>query len=375
MMKRVAIIGAGVTPPRPKTPEVSYKEMTYGVAKQAYREAGITPQEVQTFVTCAEDLNEGVSIFDEYTPDQLGAVQKPMHTITHDGIVGLGNAFMQIQSGIADLVVVEAHSKASNIQTKNDILSYALDPVWTRPLKLNPHFIAGMEMNTFLNQTGNTEESCAAVAVKNRGCVGKKITLQRVMSSKPTFSPLKELETSDHADGAVVLVVASEERARKSSAKPVWIKGISWVSSTSTLESRDWARAVYAEQAAKRVFKMAGVGSAKEIDLFELDDTYAFKELQHMEAIGLFDPGRAGREVLKALEKQGDNWRVNLSGGFLGRGDLLEAKGLYQVAELISRIRGGKLSGRSSENVRTGFALSWRGVPTTSGAAVLLSQN
>src|SRR5574341_1135645 len=77
MEPRVAILGVGAVPAQPATPGVSYKEMMFQAAQRAYQDAGIEFNEIESFVTCAEDLNEGLSIFDEYTPDQLGAVQKP----------------------------------------------------------------------------------------------------------------------------------------------------------------------------------------------------------------------------------------------------------------------------------------------------------
>jgi len=379
-MKRVAIVGLGLTPARIRTPELSYKELTYQAAKAAYADAGITPAEVQAFITCAEDLNEGTSIFDEYTPDQLGAVHKPMHTVTHDGLVGLANAFMLVQTGF-DLIVVEAHSKASNVLTKDEILSYAMDPVWQRPLGLNPHAIAGLEMDAFLAASGNTAEQAAAVVVKNRSyarknpnaAFGKTIALGSVLRSRPVFTPLKEAEVASHADGAVVFVVASQEKADELEGKAVWISGVGWATATPSLESRDWTQAVYAQEAARRAYAMAGVKDPpKELDLIEADDTYAYKELQHLEAIGYFDKGQSGKAVLDSLQAK-DGLPVNLSGGVLGVGETYEAKGLYQAAELVLQLRG--QAGKRQRQARRALALSWRGVPTASGAAVVFSAN
>src|SRR5215471_4163279 len=101
MPPRVAILGIGFTAARPSTPHQSYKELMFEAAQKAYLDAGIEAAEIDSFVTCAEDLNEGLSIFDEYTPDQLGAVQKPMHTLTQEGLHGIADAFMQIRAGLA----------------------------------------------------------------------------------------------------------------------------------------------------------------------------------------------------------------------------------------------------------------------------------
>ena len=133
MSERVAIIGVGWVGYRPVTPEVSYKELTYEAAVKAYADAGIDPRrDVDSFVTVAEDFIEGTSIFDEYVPDQLGAVLKPVHTIGGDGLHGLATAYMLIRTGQAHLVVVEGHSKASNVLTLPEVTAYAQDPILWR---------------------------------------------------------------------------------------------------------------------------------------------------------------------------------------------------------------------------------------------------
>ena len=88
----------------------------FAAARRAYEDAGVDPRtEVDSFVACSEDLEEGTSIFDEYVPDQLGAVQRPVHTIASDGLFGLVTGVMLIMSGVARTVAVEAHSKASDV--------------------------------------------------------------------------------------------------------------------------------------------------------------------------------------------------------------------------------------------------------------------
>ena len=108
MSDRVAIIGIGWSGFRAVTPEYSYKELMYEAARRAYFDAGVDPRkDIESYVTVAEDFHEGTSIFDEYTPDQLGAVLKPMHTITGDGLHGLATAHMLVKTGQFSLVAVE----------------------------------------------------------------------------------------------------------------------------------------------------------------------------------------------------------------------------------------------------------------------------
>src|SRR4030067_607172 len=118
MNSRVAIIGVGWAGFRPVTPALSYKERVYEAAVKAYFDAGVDPRrDIQSFVTVAEDFHEGTSIFDEYTPDQIGAALKPVHTIAGDGLHGLETGAMLIRTGMFDLVAVEGHCNASNILT------------------------------------------------------------------------------------------------------------------------------------------------------------------------------------------------------------------------------------------------------------------
>ncbi len=380
MPARVAIIGIGVLPAQPATPAFSYKELMFQAAQRAYADAGIEAADIDSFVTCAEDLNEGLSIFDEYTPDQLGAVQKPMHTITGDGIHGLADAVMQIRSGVADIVVVEAHSKASNLETPDWILDYATDPVWNRPLAFNPHALAGLEMNLFLHATGISPEQVAHVTAKNRtnalrnplAAYAAETHPGDVAASPYVFYPLRELEQSRSADGCAVVVLASGARLRQT-ARPVWVRGVGFANDSASLESRDWERAEYARVAAQMAYRQAGIQKPeREIDFFEVDDTYAYKELQHLVALGLYQrPGDAGRAVTLGETRANGSMPVNVSGGSLGLGHTLEASGLYRVAELVQQLRG-EAGPRQLPRVRTGLAQSWRGVPTTSGAVVIL---
>jgi acetyl-CoA C-acetyltransferase len=112
MEDRVAIVGIGHAGFAPVTAGISYKELMFEAATRAYFDAGVEPRtEIDSFVCCSEDLLEGTSIFDEYVPDQLGAMQRPVQTVAGDGLLGLATGLMLIRSGIASVVAVEAHSK------------------------------------------------------------------------------------------------------------------------------------------------------------------------------------------------------------------------------------------------------------------------
>jgi acetyl-CoA C-acetyltransferase len=382
MNRRVDIVGVGWSGFRSITPDMSYKEITFEAATRAYADAGIDPRDdVQGFVTAAEDYHEGTSIFDEYTPDQLGAALRPMHTIAGDGLHALAAAYMKIASGLMDVVVVEAHSKASNVLTLDHITAFAQDPTFERPLAINPVALAGLEMQMLMQAGRFTVEQCAQVVVKNKNnaignpaaAYGAAIGKKAVLESDVVASPLTRLMAAPHADGAIVFVLADSDTAKRLKGKPVRMRGIGWANDTPALDSRDWMDARYARKSAEMAYRVAGIRHPRnEIDFAEIDDTFAYKELQHLVALNLARACEAGDWTAQGATERSGEFPVNPGGGCLGVGSLLDANGLARLLEVVLQLRG-EAGSRQLPKAKTGLAFAWRGLPTTSGAAVVLS--
>ena len=181
-------------------------------------------------------------------------------------------------------------------------------------------------------------------------------------------------ETADHADGSIVMVLASEDRAGGMTDTPVWVRGIGWCNGSAALESRDWADLPYVRKAAAMAYRQAGLGNAfAHVDFAEIDDTYAYKELQHMEALGICRLGEAGMMVEEGATGPEGDFPVNVSGGSLGMGDLLEANGLARALEAVLQLRG-EAGARQLDEPEVALVQSWRGVPTTSAAVAVLAR-
>jgi acetyl-CoA C-acetyltransferase len=380
-LRKVAVVGVGVTPLKQSTPEASYKELMFEAAVKAYEDAGVNPRrDVESFVCSSEDFLEGTSIFDEYVPDQLGAALKPVCTISADGMYSLATAYMQVLTGLFDVVAVEAHSKASDIVNISSIYDLALDPIYTRPLSLNAVFVAGLEMNKYLYSRGAKSVHCRKVIAKNRrNALSNDIAMNggdidpEKDGAKFISYPLSEQDVAPIADGAAVVVLAAEEAAKELRDDPVWIKGVGWASDSPSLETRDWSEATYAKLAAKKAYDLAKIRKPdREIQLAEIDDTYSYKELQHIDALGLCSNAKAHELLEQGVFDSGGSLPVNPSGGSIGMGHTLEMSGLVRVIELVEQLRG--QAGRHQvKGVNTGVAQTWRGVPTASGAVIVLS--
>jgi len=413
MSRKVCVIGIGHTDFNSMTPDMQWKEIMYEACQKAYVDAGINPRkEVDSFITCAEDYWEGFSIFDEFVPDQIGAVLRPCCTVCGDGLYGLGNAYMQIKTGVMDVVSIEAHSKASDLLTYGDIVLHAFDPIFERPItgpvkrpnyggspeytaeapkpligdsdekeRIHPYFLAGLEMQHFLKSTGTTEEQCAAVVVKNKknaffnpyADYELNVNILDVMNSEYLFKPLKRLDISPNVDGAICFVLADDKTAKDLGIEPIYLEGFGWCSETPWLSTRGM-EADYAKRAAKMAYKMACITQPKkEIDVVEVDDRFSFKELQHLEALGFAKKGQAGfLAETGALDIKGE-LPTNPSGGSIGIGNCLEATGMQKALEIVTQLRGhaGK---RQVSDAEVGLAQSWRGIPTGSGAVAIFGR-
>lgn len=335
----------------------------YRGAVKAYEDADVDPREdVDSFVTAAEDYWEGFSIFDEFVPDQLGGMQRSVCTVTEDGLNGLAQAWMQIRTGQFDVVAVECHSKASDMDSFEHINQHAFNPVYNRPLDPHPFVPAGLDMDASL-QNGIDASDVHAVSARNRSTAIRNpeaayeasVSVDDVEASPLVHDPIRDLHVSGLADGSVTIVLAEEETARELSDQPVWVRGVGFNSDTPWLEQYPYGEAPYAREAADMAFGVADL-SRSDVDVAEVDDRFAHKEPQHLEATGLdhLDPAR-----------------VNPSGGVQGVGNLLEANGLRGVYDLVKQLRGE--AGRNQlDDVEVGYAQSWRGPPTATGSAALL---
>jgi acetyl-CoA C-acetyltransferase len=287
---------------------------------------------------------------------------------------------MQILAGLFDIVAVEAHSKVSDIVDMSPVYDLALDPIYTRPLGLNANFIAGLEMNRYLYASGATSQDCKRVVEKNRkNALSNELAINSAnfefKSDGPDSIsyPLTRNDVAPLVDGAAVVVLAAEDAAKSLREDQAWIKGAGWASDSPTLETRDWDKATYAELASKQAYRQAKIHDpTREIQFAEVDDTYSYKELQHAEALGLAGKSRAHQILDQGVFDLGGRLPINPSGGSIGMGHTLEMSGLVRVIELVKQLRGdaGK---HQVQGVQTGAALAWRGVPTASGAVVVLS--
>jgi len=374
VMERVGVVGVGFEGFRPAITDISTREMMFQAASRAYSDAEVDPRkDVGSFVCCTEDLWEGWSIADEMVPDQVGGARRPLFTVAGDGIVGIGHAAMHIRSGVADVVAVEAHSKVADVLDKTAVENMALDPAFLRVPGVNSDVLAGLEMSAFMKATGfSRDEVSLAVrmekeaALRNgRASYGGALSIKEISEAEPLSAPLRKHDKAEYVEAGIVIVLAGEKWIRRNRREAVYVDGLAWRSSTPWYEGGGAEAAGYARESFGAALKQSGKRGLASFDVLEVDDTYSYKLLQHLVSMGA-----TRSQVLGLLDGKGP--ALNPSGGSLGTGYLIEATGSHRVLECVLQLRG-TAGPNQVRGARNAVALSWRGSPTGTGAAAVLS--
>jgi len=347
MAERVGIVAVGQTKYHPNRADVNEEELAYEAIKQVLEETGLALSDIDSAVTCSQDFWDGRTISDLNVQRAVGAHLGHEDKVAEDGINAVYVGMSQVLSGHQDIVLVVAHTKESQAE-RSLIENAAFDPALARQLGLDFLSAAAMQAKRYMYKYGITAEQCAKVAVKNRGNARNNplaqepmdITVEDVLGSKTLSSPIRLLDTKPTSDGACAMILASGEKAKKLTRKPVWILGASNCYDTHYLGDRDLAECDALVKAARKAYSMAGINNPlKQIDIAEVSEEYSYQELLWMEGLGFCGRGRGGKLVDSGVTKMGGKLPVNPSGGVLS-GNPVGVAGMARVAEAVLQLRG-----------------------------------
>ena len=137
----------------------------------------------------------------------------------------------------------------------------------------------------------------------------------------PVAWPLRVGDCCANADGSSCIILASAERAKTFSKKPVWILGIgaAFSEAVNMAARPDFTKGLsvgYA--AAAQAYKMAGI-NAKNVKVAEVHDCFTIAEIMAYEGLGFASMGE-GKQLIreKATHKEA-RIPVNVDGGLLSK--------------------------------------------------------
>ena len=371
--RRVAVIGAGMTKFVRRAQETG-KELSWQAASAALQSCELTLADVD--IVCsgsAPDAFDGVHRKGDYLADGCGAVGKPYIRTYVGGGTGVFapiQGWYTVASGMADVALVVCEEKMSSCQPHpQGAFITIFDNIIERPLGPNLLWIFALEMNRYMQKYGLDKRDIAEVAVKNKrnaadhpaALLGQSdITVDDVLASEVLAWPVQRLDVSPISDGAVAIVMASEEAARRLTAKPVWVDGVGWNLDTTYWTNRDLAYPEYVENAARMAYDMAGITEPrKQIHVAEPYDPFDYKELHHLEGLMLFDKGKAPEAARDGVTARDGDLPCCPSGGLLGVGNPIAAAGLMKIAELFWQLRGEAGARQVPGTPERGVAQAW----------------
>lgn len=266
------------------------------------------------------------------------------------GGAAVRQAYMAIKSGEHDLMLVLGSEKMSDVnQTEAmNTISVASDWEWEGMFGATFPALYAFMARRHMYEYGTTEEHLALPTVKNHknavhnpfAQFQSPVPIDAVMKSGMIADPLRILHSSPVTDGAAGLVVCREDLAKKYADTPVYIEASDQRSDTLALHDRDSITTMKSVvTSTKYALKQASL-EIKDIDVFELHDSFSIGEIILTEDVGIAEKGKGGKALEEGITEIGGKFPVNTSGGLKARGHPVGATGVAQIVELVLQLRG-----------------------------------
>ncbi len=384
MAKRVGIVAVAQTKFAPSRRDVNMPELANEVIQAVLAETGLQFGEhgtgIDSSTLVCDDIMDGRTLGDMEHQAILGGNYNDSLRIPQDGVQAIIYSAATIMGGHDDVILVVGVTKESLNRSRNTVSNFGVEPIFTRPLGIDYLSAAGMQAMYYLNKNGISREQCAKVVVKNRKNAAKNpvaqartpVTVEEVLKAKMLAAPIGELDAYPVTDGAVAMILAVEDKAKRLTKTPVWITGMGFARDVHELGGRDLAACESLTEAAKQAYRMAGITDPKkEIDLVELTEEYSYQELLWSEGLGLCPRGGGGKLIDSGKTELNGQLPINASGGLLS-GVPLNVAGLSRTAEAVLQLRG-EAGDRQVAGARTAVAQGISGPAGQLQSLLLLS--
>ena len=380
MTKRVAICAGAQTPFVSDMWYDRFQGMAFDCVDAIVRETGVTFDErdgIGTIVTCSDDVWDARTISDNAMTDAVGAHFRCEEKVAMDGINAIGYGLACILSGHTELVLVVGHCKESQPESRWQVSNLAFDPFFTRPVGLDALSMAALQARAYMGRSGVDDGHLARVVARSRACAAGNpsanartpLSEADVLASPLLCDPVRELHVHPVSDGAVALLLASEERARALCSRPVFVSGFGNCMDSFFPGERDLAGSAALARAASRAYAMAGITDPRrDADVIEVSDAFAHELPLYLGGLGLHE----AEEAPAFLDGDGlDRHHVNTSGGTLAGSPTMIA-GMARALEVFLQLRG-EAAGRQVVGARRGIAHGATG-PAGQHQAVLVME-
>ena len=327
------MVSTAQTELRPAWDRLQHVDLIGSVVMQVLKGTGLTMRDVDFVINCGSDVLDGRSISNCGFLGAMGAHHKEESRVEEDGLWGVVYATTKLRSGPAKVGLVVAYSKPS----ESDVSAYystLCEPFYQRPIGLNHRVASGLAAREYLQTSDATQDDLARAAAADWARAGTNPWLEldevpdadSIAAGPMVASPLREHQVSRPVDGAVAVLFATEDVARRVTPTPIWVTGLGTSTDSQMLTERKPGEFEAGAAAASQAYRSAGM-TAPAFDVAEVSARSIAEELMVVEALGLAERGRASE-----LYGEQSPIEINPSGGALPA-DPIMATGLVRLSE------------------------------------------
>jgi len=351
-MSRVGVIGAGHGRFGRRS-DATVQELAFEAFRAALEDAGIGREEIDASVVGAVPEYHKQRSVAGVVQEYLNLNPRPTwltEVACASGSAAIRTAWMEIQSGLHDVVAVIGCQKMTELDTAEilALMGRVGEVQWESVFGTTFPGYYALFARRHMHEFGTTHEQMLQVAEKNHyygarnpnALFQKEITLAKALDSDPVASPFCVYDCCANADGAACLILASEERARELGRRVVWLDGVGCATaSMSVLRRPDLVGLPSAQEAAGRAYEMAGVGPG-DVKVAEVHDCFTVAEIMAYEDLGFCAKGEGGPFIAERRSYIGGDVAVNVDGGLKAKGHPIGATGVSMAYEIVRQLRG-----------------------------------
>jgi len=380
--KRVAVVASGVTKWGPR-PEATIRDLIAEAGKACFdSNKNITNKDIEGIVTSSAAAERtGPQVHSSPIAFEVLGITPSLYQHTacqcQSGAVNLRIIWSAIMAGIIDIGMCVGFEKILLPSHDERYLnaSLATDHDWEQGFGITPPGMFALAAKAHMEKYGTTEEQMAKVAVKNHthsksniaAHFRKGLTLEKAMSGRPIATPFKLFDCCTNTDGAAAVILASEEKAKELTDKPVWILGLgqaatAWTIANAPKDLTNWSGV---RISGERAYKMAGIGP-DDVKVAELHDCFTMSEMIEYEELGFCPKGESGKFVDEGQNDYGGKVVTQPRGGLIACGHPFGATSIAQAHELRLQIMGEAGERQVDPTPNIGLSQTMSGVGTQS---------
>ncbi len=349
MSRGVAVVGVGQTHHAARRTDVSIPGLVREAIDRALLDAGLEHRDIDAVVIGkAPDMLEGVAQPEQFLAGALGAHLKPLIRVHTAGSVGASTAIAaatHVASGLYERVLTVAWEKQSE---GNAMWALSPNMPFTPPLVAGAGGFFAPYCRAYIAKTKAPLHIGPMIAVNARENAGRNeyahlrepMTVEDVTSSPMLWEPIRYLETCPSSDGAIAMVLASGEQARRGPRKPAWIRAAASYAEAMWVPGRDQVSPLAGRTCAKHVYDKAGIRDPwNEIQAAELYVPFSWFEAMWLENLGFAEVGEGWKKIDRGEQRFGAHLPVNPSGGVLCTNPI-GASGMLRLGEAALQVMG-----------------------------------